>query len=75
MTLYNLVNSMTIQGNIEIAKFDPSGNELDRELFPDVDDLSTIYLEDYEDLEVTFMFTNSTSTGRAWLTIEVQTEE
>ena len=75
MTLYDLVNSMTIQGNIEIAVFDIDGNEKERELFPSVDDLSCCKLAEYEDLRVTYMFPNSTTTGRAWLTIELLEEE
>ena len=75
MKLYDLVNAMTIQGNIEIAVFDADGEEIERETFPCADDLSYCDIAEYEDLEVTYMFPNSTSTGRAWLTIEVQKEE
>ena len=75
MKLYDLVNAMTIQGNIELAVFDANGEEIERATFPYCDDLSCCDIAEYEDFEVTYMFPNSTSSGRAWLTIEVQKEE
>lgn len=75
MTLYDLVNSMTIQGNIEVAVFDTDGNEKDRHFIRNSDDLCYDDIDEFEDLKVTFMFPNKSCDGTVWLTIEVQEEE
>ena len=49
MRLYELVNAMTIQGNIEIAVFDENGEEIERETFPYCDDLRYCDIAEYED--------------------------
>ena len=77
MTFYELTNSMTIQGNIEIALFDESYNELDREYFPNEDDFYSHSFCDgeYDDCEVRFMFPQQTSNGISYLVIELVKEE
>ena len=72
MTLYDLVNSMTIQGNIELAVFDSEGAEKERHFIRNTDDLCYDDISDYEDLKVTFMFPNKGYDGSVWLNIEVQ---
>lgn len=75
MKLYDLVNSMTIQGNIEVAVFDADGSEKDRHFIRNSDDLCYDDIDDFEDLKVTFMFPNKSCDGTVWLNIEVQEEE
>ncbi len=75
MTLYNLTQSMTIQGNIEIAVFDAEGNEKERHFIRNSDDLCYDGIDEFEDLKVTFMFPSKGYDGSVWLNIEVQEEE
>lgn len=74
MTLYELANNTTVQGNIDIVLFDGNGNEQDDRTFSYVEDLST-YLnqlpEGWEDCEVRFFF----AAADGWLHIEIYQEE
>lgn len=74
MTLYELANNTTVQGNIDIVFFDGNGNEQDDRTFSYVEDLST-YLnqlpEGWEDCEVRFIW----PAADGWLHIEIYAEE
>lgn len=74
MTLYELANNTTVQGNIDIVLFDGNGNEQDDRAFSYVEDLST-YLnqlpEGWEDCEVRFIW----PAADGWLHIEIYAEE
>jgi hypothetical protein len=74
MTLYDLTQSMTIQGNIEIKIFDADDTHTDSRFFPDEYDFDTTThdADDIEDLEVTYMYTTKSYDGTPWLTIEVK---
>lgn len=77
MTLYELTQSMTIQGNIEIKVFDADGRETDARFFPDEYDFDTTThdADDIEDLRVTYMYTTKSYDGTPWLTIELTEDE
>ena len=73
MTLYELVNNTTIQGNAMILPFNMNGDELAPILINDADDVAGYSGEydDYEDWEVTFIYVDRLKN----LVIEVQEEE
>ena len=73
MTLYELTNSMTIQGNICIKIFDLDGREHERRIFKDQDDFTTYHVnaDDLDNLEITYMYAYR-DYCEAWLTIELQ---
>lgn len=77
MTFYELTNSMTIQGNIEIALFNEKWDELEREYFPNEDDFySNSFCDgEYDDCEVRFMYAQQTDNGIGYLVIELVKEE
>ena len=77
MTLYELTNSMTLQGNICITVFSSDGNEKEQRHFRDQDDFSTFMndAEDLDDLEVTYIYATRAYCETAWLNIEVQEAE
>ena len=59
MTLYDLMNSMTLQGNIEIRVMNCDGAVLKAEYFESVDDLEYCEisrLEEMENLEVKYIY-------------------
>ena len=75
MTLWDLTQNITLQGNIKVTRFDADLNTETR-FFSEVEILGTRNedllghdLTDWEDLEVTYMFANN-----GWLEIEVTTE-
>lgn len=71
MTLYELVNDVTLQGNIRISSWDKDGEETIHLIVENHDDLFTGDLdESYEDREVTYMF----CPGDGYLHIEVESE-
>ena len=72
MTLYDLVNSMTIQGNIEIRVFNEDGDETTYRTFCNVDDLSVCDLDAVENMRVTYMYSIGNSRGNSSLIIELQ---
>lgn len=75
MTLYNLVNSMTIQGNVTIKVFDKDSSEKECYVIRDVDDLAYVYdYDEVEDLEISFMYVSKSCDGTPWLNIEVVEE-
>lgn len=76
MTLYDMANSMTIQGNIEVKVFDFEG-ELESRFFRDQDDFVPHWTdcEDIEDLTVTYMYAHKSYDGSVWLTIELTKED
>lgn len=76
MTLYDLANSATIQGNVEIALIDDNGNDVRRVRLEIVDDLSGELfrdLYDLEDREVKYIFPRIID-REPWITIELTTE-
>lgn len=59
MTLYDLMSSMTLQGNIEVRVMNDDGEAVKTEYFESVDDLECceiFRLEDMENLEVKYMY-------------------
>lgn len=77
MTLYELTNSMTIQGNICVTIYDANGKETDRRFYYDLSDFVT-YHEDADDLDdfvVTYIYADRAIDGGAWLNIELQENE
>lgn len=73
MTLYELTNSMTIQGNICIKIFDLDGREHERRIFKDRDDFTTYHAgaDDLDDLEIIYMYAGREHC-ETWLNIELQ---
>ena len=73
MTLYELTNSMTIQGNIFIKIFDLDGREHERRFFRNHDDFTTyrVGADDLDDLEIIYMYA-SRENAAIWLNIELQ---
>lgn len=74
MTLYELVNSTTIQGNIEIRVFDQDNTEIESRVFRDQDDFNPKYrdCDDIEDCDILFIYCHKSPDGTPWLTIEVE---
>lgn len=77
MTLYDLSNALTLQGNIEIKVFDEAGNEKETRCFRDVEDFNCTCTDtnDLEDLEVTYMYATKSADGTEWMVIELKEEE
>lgn len=76
MTLYELCNNITLQGNIEIKLFDSQGNELESILFPDEWDFNITYTHpELEDLEISYIYTTRGLNGSHWMTIEIIKED
>ena len=73
MTLYDLVNSITLQGNIEIKIFNCMGDELEFRCFRDQDDFRLYYndCEDIAEAEVTYLYPTKSCDGTEWLVVEV----
>jgi hypothetical protein len=78
MKLYHLLGDVCLQGNVKVTRFDENDNTEDR-FFHEVENLTLhtkgyggVTLADWEDLEVTYMFTSKTCQGAVtWLSIEV----
>lgn len=77
MTLYELCDNITIQGNIELKVFDRDGTELDTHFFPDEYSFHITYtaLTELEELPVSYIYPSKSYDGKVWLTIEVTTED
>ena len=76
MTLYELVENITICGNINIVVFDEAG-EREKEIHLAAVDCLDCYcndLEEVEDLEVTYIYHERGPAGMAWVVIELQKE-
>lgn len=56
MTLYDLANQITIQGDIRVSKFDEEGNEIILMNVENTDDLADELPEEYEDLTVKYIY-------------------
>lgn len=70
MTLYELANQTTIQGDVRVSKFDENGVE-DYLLFAQgTDDLASELPEEYEDLTVKYIYNGEDGTH-----IEVSDED
>ncbi len=70
MTLYELANQTTIQGDVRVSKFDEDANEMILINLNDTDDLAGELPEEYEDLTVKYIFN-----GEDGIHIEVSDEE
>lgn len=73
MTLYDLTNSTTVQGNIEIKVFDSQGSEKESRFFRDQDDFSC-YMNDCDDMEdfrINYIYPTKGCDGTVWLVIEL----
>ena len=73
MTLYDLMNNMTLQGNIEVRVMNDDGEAVKTEYFDSVDDLECceiFRLEDMENLEVQYMYAEN-----ACMVIELEKTE
>lgn len=77
MTLYDLANACTLQGNIEIKVFDGDGNELESRFVRDETgfECSFTNTDDLEDCEVSYMHATKSLDGTEWLVVEVVKEE
>ena len=76
MTFYELTNSMTIQGNIEVVIFDGAWEEISRSKFYLEDDFYSSQMEeDCDDLEVHFLYSTKKDDGEPWLVIELEKED
>ena len=77
MTLYNLVNNTTIQGNVRITAYDDGSYNLPKKgenvLFEEenVDDLCGMQEDYYEDAEIVYMFCDK----NGYLNIELDPED
>ena len=58
-TLYDLVNSTTVQGDIKITIFDELGHEIEEWQTKYCDDLSNADISDFEFMEVNYIFCGS----------------
>lgn len=70
MTLYDLANQITMQGDIRVSKFDEEANEIILLNAQGTDDLANDLPEEYEDLTVKYIFN-----GEAGVHIEVSDED
>ena len=77
MTLYELCEEITLQGNIELKVFDQEGNEKTAHFFHDETDFHIAYTEhtDLEDLPVSFIYPTKGYNGSVWLVVEVTEED
>ena len=76
MTLYDLSNSLTLQGNIEIKVFDDC-NVKETRCFRNVEDFNCTCTDtnDLEDLNVIFMYAEKSADGTEWMVIELEAKE
>ena len=56
MTLYELMDSVTLQGNIEVRNLLVNGDTKEALYFESQDDLRSADLQGMEDLQVTYMY-------------------
>ena len=70
MTLYELVNQTTIQGDVRVSKFDENGFEIILLNAQGTDDLASELPEEYEELTVKYIFNGEDGTH-----IEVSDED
>lgn len=77
MTLYDLTNTATIQGNIEIKIFDQDGNEKESRFYRDQDDFTPFYEDcsDIEDCDIIYIYCTKSCDGAPWLVIEITRDE
>lgn len=69
MTLYELMNAVTVQGHVEIKLFDERGDQKDSAFYEYVEDLSSVELPDgWEDYEVTFLYSEKLE-RRYWTSV------
>lgn len=69
MTLYELANQTTIQGDVRVSRFDGEGHEIILLNAQSTDDLANDLPEEYEELTVKYIFN-----GEDGLHIEVSDE-
>lgn len=74
MTLYDMMNAMSIQGNVEIRIVDANGLAKETHFFRDVDELSsTCYdVDEFEDMEVLYIYPTKSLDSEPWLVIELE---
>ena len=72
MKLYELADTVTLQGNIIIKVFDGEGNEKESRFVRDSGGFDCAFddADDLEDCEVSYMYPEK-GIGTAWLVIEV----
>lgn len=70
MTLYDLANQITIQGDVRVSKFDEEANEIILLNAQGTDDLASELPEEYEELTVKYIFNGEDGTH-----IEVSDED
>lgn len=70
MTLYELVNQTTVQGDVRVSKFDEEANEIILLNAQGTDDLADELPEEYEDLTVKYIYNGEDGTH-----IEVSEED
>ncbi len=77
MTLYELCNNITLQGNIEIKVFAPNGDEDESFFYRDEYDFNIAYTDhpELEDTTVSYMYPSKSYDGTVWFIIEVTKED
>ena len=77
MTLYELCDYITLQGNIELKVFASNGDEKMSYYYHDESDFHIRYTDqtDLEDTVVSYMYASKSCTGTAWFVIEVTKED
>lgn len=73
MTLYELTNAATLQGNIEMKIFGEDGDEKESRFFLDQDDFFPAHedCDDVEDFRVSYIYYSHGCDGTPWLVIEI----
>ena len=76
MTLYELINNTTIQGNVFIQPFDADGRELDGFSVKNTEDLAAAcggkdWIDEWDDWKVNYIYANIAGI----IVIEIQEEE
>ena len=70
MTLYDLANSLTIQGDVRVSKFDDDSSEIILLNVQGTDDLANAIPEEYEEMTVKYIYNGEDGTH-----IEVSDED
>lgn len=73
MTFYELTNTITIQGNVEVKVFDAKGNDKESRCFRNLSGFDCISTDtdDLEENEVAYMYATKSADGEVWLVIEI----
>lgn len=77
MTLYELCDCITIQGNIILKVFDEHGDEIENHYYREQYEFNIAYTDqpDLDEAHVTYMYSVKSYDGISWLVIELTREE